>query len=64
MLEFLFIVLSFLVGKKIGLDQSNRALDRSDIDELEFKVIDAQNEAETWKRRYNKLLLNTQTSKE
>jgi hypothetical protein len=64
MLELLFIVVSFLVGKKIGADQSNSVLDRSNIDELEFKILDAQNEAETWKRRYNKLLLNTQTSKE
>lgn len=62
MLELLFIVVSFLVGKKIGSDQSNSVLDRSNIDELEFKILDAQNEAETWKRRYDNLLPTTQTS--
>ena len=48
----------------MGIQQANSVLDRSNIDELEFEILDAQNETETWKRRYDNLLLNTQTSKE
>lgn len=47
----------------MGIEQANSVLNRSNIDELEFKIIDAQNKTETWKRRYENLLLNT-TSKE
>ena len=63
MLETFFVILSFVVGRWMGIEQANSVLDRSNIDELEFKIIDAQNETETWKRRYENLLLNT-TSKE
>ncbi len=63
MLEAFFVILSFAVGRWMGIEQANSVLDRSNIDELEFKIIDAQNETETWKRRYDNLLLNT-TSKE
>jgi hypothetical protein len=63
MLEAFFVILSFAVGRWMGMEQANSVLDRSNIDELEFKIIDAQNETETWKRRYDNLLLNT-TSKE
>ena len=63
MLEAFFVILSFAVGRWMGIEQANSVLDRSNIDELEFKIIDAQNETETWKRRYENLLLNT-TSKE
>ena len=63
MLEAFFVILSFAVGRWMGMEQANSVLDRSNIDELEFKIIDAQNETETWKRRYENLLLNT-TSKE
>ena len=63
MLEAFFVILSFAVGRWMGMEQANSVLNRSNIDELEFKIIDAQNETETWKRRYDNLLLNT-TSKE
>lgn len=59
MLEAFFVILSFAVGRWMGMEQANSVLDRSNIDELEFKIIDAQNETETWKRRYDNLLLNT-----
>jgi hypothetical protein len=64
MLEAFFVILSFAVGRWMGIQQANSVLYRSNIDELEFEILDAQNETETWKRRYNNLLLNTQTSKE
>jgi hypothetical protein len=62
MIEFFFIVLSFLVGKWVGKDQANSILDRSNIDKLEAKVLDAELKAETWERRYNNLLPSTQVS--
>jgi|Laugrefa1bdmlbdn_1035148.scaffolds.fasta_scaffold95439_2 hypothetical protein len=64
MLEAFFVILSFAVGRWMGIQQANSVLDRSNIDELEFEILDAQNETETWKRRYDNLLLNTQSSKE
>jgi hypothetical protein len=64
MLEAFFVILSFAVGRWMGIQQANSVLDRSNIDELEFEILDAQNETETWKRRYDNLFLNTQTSKE
>ena len=59
MLEAFFVILSFAVGRWMGMEQANSVLNRSNIDELEFKIIDAQNKTETWKRRYENLLLNT-----
>jgi hypothetical protein len=64
MLEAFFVILSFAVGRWMGIQQANSVLDRSNIDELEFEILNAQNETETWKRRYDNLLLNKQTSKE
>ena len=64
MLEAFFVILSFAVGRWMGIQQANSVLDRSNIDELEFEILNAQNETETWKRRYDNLLLNTQSSKE
>jgi hypothetical protein len=64
MLEAFFVILSFAVGRWMGIQQANSVLDRSNIDELEFEILNAQNETETWKRRYDNLLLNTQTFKE
>ena len=64
MLEAFFVILSFAVGRWMGMEQANSVLDRSNIDELEFKIIDAQNETETWKRRYDNLLLNKHSVKE
>jgi hypothetical protein len=62
MLETFFIVLSFAVGRWLGIEQSKSVLDRSNIDELEAQLLDAELRAETWKRRYNSLLPTTQTS--
>jgi hypothetical protein len=62
MLETFFIVLSFAVGRWLGMEQSKNVLDRSNIDELEAQILDAELRAETWKRRYNNLLPTTQTS--
>jgi len=64
MLEAFFVILSFAVGRWMGIEQANSVLDRSNIDELEFKIIDAQNETETWKRRYENLLLNTKSKEQ
>lgn len=62
MIELFFVVLSFLVGKWVGTERANSILDRSNIDELESKILDAELRAETWERRYNNLLSTTQVS--
>jgi hypothetical protein len=62
MLETFFIVLSFAVGRWLGIEQSKKVLDRSNIDELEAQILNAELKAETWERRYNNLLSTTQTS--
>ena len=62
MLEAFFIILSFAIGRWMGIDQANSILDKSNIDQLEAKVLDAELRAETWERRYNNLLPTTQTS--
>jgi len=62
MLELFFVVLSFLVGRWIGKEQANSILDRSNIDKLEARIIEAELRAETWERRYNNLLPSTQVS--
>ena len=56
MLETFFVILSFAVGRWMGMEQANSVLDRSNIDKLETKILDAENEIETWKRRYDNLL--------
>ncbi len=62
MLELFFVFLSFVIGRQIGMDQANKVLDRSNIDELEARIVDAELRAETWKRRYENILPSTQTS--
>ena len=62
MLETFFIVLSFAVGRWLGIEQSKKVADTSNTDELEAQLLDAELRAETWKRRYNNLLPSTQTS--
>jgi len=62
MLESIFVILSFIIGRSIGKDQANRVLDRSNIDKLQARIIEAEQSAETWKRRYNNLLSTTQVS--
>jgi hypothetical protein len=46
----------------MGAERANSVLDRSNIDELEAKVLNAELRAETWERRYNNLLSTTQVS--
>jgi hypothetical protein len=62
MLEAFFIILSFAIGRWMGIDQAKSILDKSNIDQLETKVLDAELRAETWERRYNNLLPSTQVS--
>lgn len=62
MLELFFVILSFLVGRWMGKEQANSILDRSNIDKLEARIIEAELRAETWERRYNNLLPSTQVS--
>ena len=62
MLELFFVVLSFIAGKWVGEERAKSVLDRSNIDKLEAKVLNAELRAETWERRYNNLLPTTQTS--
>ena len=62
MLEIFFIVLSFAIGRWMGMEQAKSVLDRSNIDKLEAKVLEAELRAETWERRYNNLLPTTQVS--
>jgi hypothetical protein len=65
----------FLVGMTIGKsspesegkvsDLYNKLNESQDAEHLfHAKWVDAENRAESWKRRYDNLLLNTQTSKE
>jgi len=62
MIETFVIVLTFAIGRWFGMDQANSVLDRSNIDELEAKVLNAELRAETWERRYNNLASTTQSS--
>jgi len=56
MLEAFFVILSFAVGRWMGMEQANSVLDKSNINRLELKIKEAQDETETWKRRYDNLL--------
>jgi len=62
MLELFFVFLSFVIGRSVGMDQANKVLDRSNIDELEAMIANAELRAETWKRRYENLASTTQSS--
>jgi hypothetical protein len=61
-IEAFFVILSFAVGRWMGIEQANSVLDKSNIDKLESKVLDAELRAETWERRYKNLLPTTQVS--
>jgi hypothetical protein len=61
MLELFFIVLSFAVGRWMGIDQANNQV-HEERDKFKSLWLDAEDKAETWKRRYNNLLPTTQTS--
>ena len=74
MWDILFYLVYFLVGFSIGKrypesenkisDMCNKLNESQDAEHLfHSKWLDAENRAESWKRRYDNLLLNT-TSKE
>ena len=62
MLEILFVVVSFFVGRQIGINQANLSLINLKTKESELERYKAEQKAETWERRYNNLLSTTQTS--
>ena len=62
MLEIFFVILSFFVGRQIGINQANLSLVNLKTKESELERYKAEQKAETWERRYNNLLSTTQTS--
>lgn len=62
MLEIFFVIVSFFVGRQIGINQANISLVNLKTKEAEFDRYKAEQKAETWERRYNNLLSTTQTS--
>ena len=62
MLEIFFVVVSFFVGRQIGINQANLSLINLKTKESELERYKAEQKAETWERRYNNLLSTTQTS--
>lgn len=64
MLELFFVVLSFVVGRSIGIEQYKNNRNKNNLNELEFKILDAENRAESWKRRYNNLLGSIKSKEE
>ena len=61
MVETFVIVLTFAIGRWFGMDQEkSRAYEERD----NFKSLwlDAEDKAETWKRRYENLASTTQSS--
>ena len=61
MVETFVIVLAFAIGRWFGMDQEkSRAYEERD----NFKSLwlDAEDKAETWKRRYENLASTTQSS--
>ncbi len=62
MLESFFVVLSFAVGRWMGINQTKNRLDITNTKELETKIFNAENKAETWKRRYDNLLFHVNTT--
>jgi hypothetical protein len=62
MLEIFFVIVSFFVGRQIGINQANLSLVNLKTKESELERYKAEQKAETWERRYNNLLSTTQTS--
>lgn len=62
MLEVFFIVVSFFVGRQIGINQENLSLVNLTTKDVSLDLYNAEQRAETWERRYNNLLSTTQTS--
>jgi len=61
-LEIFFVIVSFFVGRQIGMNQANLSLVNLKTKETEFDRYKAEQKAESWERRYNNLLSTTQTS--
>ena len=62
MLEIFFVILSFFVGRQIGINQANLSLVNLKTKEADLERYKAEQKAETWERRYKNLLSTTQTS--
>ena len=62
MLEIFFVILSFFVGRQIGINQANLSLINLKTKDINLDLYNAEQKAETWERRYNNLLSTTQTS--
>jgi len=61
MLEVFFVVLSFAIGRWMGIEQSKDQV-HEERDNFKSLWLDAEDKAETWKRRYDNLLPLTQSS--
>jgi hypothetical protein len=61
-LEIFFVIVSFFVGRQVGINQANLSLVNLKTKESELERYKAEQKAETWERRYNNLLSTTQTS--
>jgi hypothetical protein len=61
MLEIFFVVLSFAIGRWMGIEQSKDQV-HEERDNFKSLWLDAEDKAETWKRRYNNLASTTQSS--
>ena len=61
MLEIFFVVLSFAIGRWMGIDQASYRVNE-ERDNFKSLWLDAEEKAETWKRRYNNLASSTQSS--
>mgnify|MGYP000373306039 CR=1 FL=1 len=62
MLEIFFVIVSFFVGRQIGINQASSSLVNLKTKEADLYRDMAEQKAETWERRYNNLLSTTQTS--
>ena len=62
MLEIFFVILSFFVGRQVGINQANLSLINLKTKDINLDLYNAEQKAETWERRYNNLLSTTQTS--
>jgi len=61
MLELFFVVLSFAIGRWMGIEQSKDQV-HEERDNFKSLWLDAEDKAETWKRRYENLVSTTQSS--
>jgi hypothetical protein len=62
MLELFFVVVSFIAGRQIGINQANQTLVSLAVEDSNNRLYQSEQKAETWERRYNNLLSSTQVS--